>query len=104
MIFDKLRILRMLTPTRRAAHRLATRWVSAAENDPALVEDVIRLSGILAQRPKRFDAGVEVVEPIDATRVLIDRGRQELGQELLALMSINAFELSQLTEQNHDTD
>ena len=104
MIFDKITILRQLSPNRRAAQRLATRWAAAAEREPALAQDVIRMGGILAQRAKTFEDGVEVQLPIDPIRLAVERGRAELAQELLALMSINPFELQQIVETNNEID
>ena len=104
MIFDKLTFLAVLTPNRGAARRLAERWAAAAEREPALVADVIRMSGILAGHPRTFEDGQEVMAPIDPVRLAIDQGRRELGQELLALMNINAAELQQLVETNNDLD
>lgn len=104
MIFDKITILRQLSPNWRAGQRLAMRWMAAAEREPELVNDVIRMGGILAQRPKTFADGVEVLDPIDPIRLAVDRGRAELAQDLLALMNINPFELQQIMETNNDTD
>ena len=106
MIWDKILTLMKLTPgNRRAAQRLASRWSAVAEEQPALVQDVIRLGGVLAEEPKRFDEeGYEVLDPIDPYRMAIERGRRELALELLALMSINGAELQQLMEQNSDLD
>lgn len=99
MILDRLSILRVLSPQRRAAAALAARWQRAADRDPELISDVIRMGGVLAKSPARFVDGVEQPDPIDPIRLARDQGRRELATELLALMSIGPQELNDLTRE-----
>lgn len=101
MIWDRIGILRLLFPSRRAAGRVAARWVAAAEREPELARDLIRVSGLLALDPRRVAAGVEVLDPVDPIRLARAAGRRELALELLALMKIGPFELSELMEDDH---
>lgn len=99
MILDRLSLLRILSPTRHAAAQLAARWSRAADRDPELISDVIRLGGVLAKSPARFVDGVEQPDPIDPIRLARDQGRRELATELLGLMSIGPEELNSLTRE-----
>ena len=104
MIFDRLPILKRIFPTPVAAQSVAERWQRAAQTEPGLVEDVIRMGGILAQRTRLYDDGVEVLTPIDPYRLAEENGRREFALELLAMMQIDPFTLSQLTEDNSETE
>lgn len=105
MILDRLTILKRLFPSARAAQDVAGRWQRAATVEPELVRDIIRMGGILAQRTRTFDAdGVEVLSPIDPYRLAEENGRREFALELLAMMQIDPYRLSQLTEDNSETD
>lgn len=105
MIFDRLPILKRIFPTPVAAQSVAGRWQRAAAADPELVQDIIRMGGILAQRTRTFDDdGVEVLSPIDPYRLAEENGRREFALELLAMMQIDPYQLSQLTEDNSETD
>ena len=99
MIFDRFTLLRALSADRRAAAKLAARWSKAADREPELVSDVIRLGGILSRTPARFVDGVEAPDPIDPIRLARDQGRRELATELLGLMSIGPQELNELTRE-----
>lgn len=99
MIFDRLTIFRTLFPTRDAAGPVALRWTQAAGRSPELIEDVIRMGGVLAKAPARYVEGVEAVDPIDPIRLARDQGRREMALELLALMTINGAQLADLLEQ-----
>lgn len=101
MIWDRIGILRLLFQSRAAAGKVSARWVEAAEREPELVGDVIRISGLLALDPRRVVNGVEVPEPIDPIRLARAAGRREMALELLALMNVGAFELRELMEDEH---
>lgn len=104
MIFDRLAILKRLFPSARAAQDVAWRWQRAAATEPELVQDIIRMGGILAQRTRSFDAdGVEILMPIDPCRLAEENGRREFALELMAMMQIDPYTLSQLTEDNSET-
>ena len=103
MILDRLSILKRLFPTPKAAQDVAGRWQRAAARDPELVQDIIRMGGILAQRTRTFDDdGVEVLSPIDPYRLAEENGRRELAIELLTMMQIDPYQLSKLTEDNSE--
>ena len=104
MIFDKWSLLRILSPDPNAAGRLASRWAAAAEGEPALVSDIIRMGGVLAQGAREFEDGVEKPLPLDPYRMAEEKGRREFALELLALMSFSPHDLRQLMEQNSDFD
>lgn len=104
MIFDRLPILKRLFPSPAAAQDVAWRWQRASQAEPGLVQDVIRMGGILAQRTRIYDDGVEVLAPVDPYRLAEENGRREFALELLAMMQIDPYTLSQLTEDNSETD
>lgn len=99
MILDRFTLLRALFPSRAAAAKLAGRWSRAADREPELASDIIRLGGILSKAPARFVDGVEAPDPIDPIRLARDQGRRELATELLGLMSIGPQELNDLTRE-----
>ncbi len=104
-VFDRRSILRLISADARASHRLASRWSAAQGREPELAADVIRLGGILAQRPRVFDfSGVEDPAPVDPVRIHIAEGRRELAIELLALMGLGPEELFSLTREMTDDD
>jgi len=97
MIWDKLSILRTIFPSREAASVYAARWKAASDRERALVADVIRLSGLLAQQPRQ-DAEVAAIDP---NRLAYEAGRRDLGLEILALMNLTHTELGNLMEDNN---
>lgn len=101
MIWDRIGILRTFIPSAREAARVAARWSAADEADPELARDIVRMGGVLAKRPARFDQGVEVLDAIDPIRLARDEGRRELALEILALMKVGPFELSNLMGDDH---
>lgn len=99
MIFDRLSIFRGLFPrSARAAADAAMRWREIADANPALIEDVIRIGGVLAAAPRRYADGVEVPEPIDPIRMARAEGRREMALDLLALMTVSSREFLELME------
>lgn len=105
MIVNKIGILQVLSPTRREANRLGKRWSQAAAENPELIADVIRMGGILELRDRTLESGVEVPEPIDPIRLAVERGRQEMAKELLGLMGLTPYELSNLIrEDDYETE
>lgn len=103
MIFDRLTLFRALFRRREAAGPVVARWAAAAEREPELVADVIRVGGVLAALPARYADGVEVSEPFDPIRFGRIQGRRELALDLLAMMTIGGHDLQRLME-NDDAD
>lgn len=101
MIWDRIGVLKTLFPDRRSAGRVAARWAAADEADDELARDLIRMGGLMTKLPARYAAGVEVPEPIDPLRLARAEGRRELALELLALMKVGPFELSELLGDDH---
>lgn len=97
MIWSRLPFLLALfapaPPTDAEAADCARRWWRAAEREPQLAEDVIRLSGVLVAQG--VDAGGEVL-PIDTMRLAYEAGRRDLGLQLLAMMSLSVAEMNSL--------
>lgn len=90
-------IFRRLFPSRDAVDPVAARWTRAAEDQPELVADVIRLGGILAHDPDIFEDGLPI-GPVDPIRMAKQQGRRELAIELAALMTLTGYNLSKLME------
>lgn len=101
MILDRIGLLRAAFREKREASAAAERWVAADQADPELALDILRMGGVLTLPPRRFVDGIEVPDPIDPIRLAKQEGRRELALELLALMKLSAFELSQLMEEEH---
>ncbi|MDR6266544.1 hypothetical protein [Roseobacter sp. N2S] len=97
-IFDRFTLLRSTITDRRMAGAVAARWSGVAAKNPALAEDLIRIGGILAIQPTEYENGVPKPTPIDPVRLAYDQGRRDLALQLLALMKITPYELSQITE------
>ena len=105
-VWNKFSMLMAIAPTRRVAAAevastrpqsevdMARRWARARRNHPALVDDLIRLGGILAAQP--MQAG-EVL-PIDTVRLAYEAGRRDLALQLAAMMSLTINELNDLME------
>lgn len=108
MIWDRMGVLRALFPARRAAAPVAARWAEAAEREPALLADVIRLGGLLAAPPVRFVDGLPVsttwAEPVDPIALARAEGRRTLALELGAMMGLDAFQLSTLMTEETTRD
>ena len=75
----------------------ALRWKVAAEREPELAEDLIRLSGLLQAQA----VTAEGVVPMDASRLAYEAGRRDFGLQLLAMMYLDPAELNSLMR---DTD
>lgn len=97
MIWSRLPVLRALfapaPPTDAAAAACARRWWKAAEREPLLAEDLIRLAGVLVTQP---GDGQGDVLPIDPQRLAYEAGRRDMGLQLLAMMSLSVAEMNQL--------
>lgn len=101
MIFERMNVFRTLFPRSPvAASAAAVRWREAADLDRGLVEDVIRIGGVLAAAPRRYAGGVEVPEPVDPIRMAKAEGRREMAIELLALMTVSHQEFLELMEKS----
>lgn len=90
-------IFRRLFSSPDAVDPVAKRWTKAAEDQPELVEDLIRLGGILAHDPDTFQDGV-AIGPVDPIRMAKLQGRRELAIELAALMTLTGSDLSNMME------
>lgn len=118
MIFDKFSILRGLfgrplppmasieearaavTEAEAAAVDPSRRWRQAANRDPELLGDVLRLGGILTTQPI---AGGELAAPIDPLRLAYETGRRDLALQLATMMSLSIHDLNTLMEDNDAT-
>ena len=108
MIWSPLAILRATFPARpdpaeeraaaTAAAECAHRWGQAAARDPDLRADLIRLGGVLALQPARFEDGQELRDPIDPLRLAYEAGQRDMALRLLALMDTDPQTLTNLME------
>lgn len=101
-LFDRFGLMATLFPARAAAAKAAARWSRAAAREPDLVADLIAMSGLLSNTPDDYEAGVPLGAPVDPVRLAIERGRRDMARQILALMSITPFQLSQMMEDEHD--
>jgi len=85
-----------------AAGEFARRWSRAARDQPELVNDLIRISGLLELPPERLVNGVVQPDPIDPIRMAQERGVQLLAKQLLAACQISTQELNQLMENDDE--
>ena len=99
---DRFSILRTISPSRRAVQQMAARWAAIAGREPELARDVIRLGGVLTLPPSRFEDGIRIPEPVDPVTLARDEGRREMALQLLALMQVTPFELSQMMESDDE--
>jgi hypothetical protein len=98
MIQNRLTLILSAIPHRRAAAAMAARWQMAAAGDPELIEDLIRLGGVLAKQPAEYAGGIEKLVPIDPVRMARNEGRREMAVDLLAMMNVTPSELATLME------
>ena len=105
-MMDRLTLLRVIFPTRRAALARARRWARAAQHQPDLARDLVELSGLYANPAVYIDPTGEVrPDPVDPIRMAREVGEQTLARKLLALMGVTPEELNILAqEQSHDFD
>lgn len=96
MIFDRLSVLRSLFPARQPAKDISRRWMGAALANPALVQDLIRMGGLLAMQPVENGE----LAPIDPQRLAYEAGRRDLAMQLLAMMTLNPATFTTLLETN----
>lgn len=85
---------------RRGAVDPARRWRAAAQMNPELAADLIRLGGIMRLSARRMVDGVEVLEPLCPIRMARDEGRREMAIELLSLMQVGETELQTMMEKD----
>lgn len=97
-IFDRFSVLRTTAPTRDIAVESATRWGRAREASPCIVEDLVRLGGVLAMQPATYDGGIALPDPIDPARLSYEAGRRDLAVQLLTLVGVDSYELLSLME------
>lgn len=104
MIFERFSLIARAIPDRREARRVAERWVQADQAVPELKEDLIRLGGVMAAAPERFENGAPALDPVDPYRLAVLEGRRQLALELLAMMNLSAWELAQMMGDNREPD
>ena len=97
-IFDRSSVLRTTAPAREVAIESATRWGRARDASPGIVEDLVRLGGILAMQPASYADGVALPDPIDPGRLAYEAGRRDLAVQLLTLAGIDSYDLMNLME------
>lgn len=97
-VFDRLGLIRTLFAHKSDAADAGVRWVRAARANPDLMEDVIRLGGVLALQPDQYLNGIPQGVPIDPVRLAYEAGRRDLATQLCALMGLTALELKTLME------
>ncbi|MEO0682902.1 MAG: hypothetical protein AAF192_21110 [Pseudomonadota bacterium] len=73
--------------------RRADRWKRAAEQDPALVTDVIQLGRVLEPTAEK-DGDLHLADG----QLAFAAGRREMALELLALMKVSDHELNEAME------
>lgn len=105
MILSRLSLVRALfAGDDRSAVPAARRWRAARAANPALMADLIRHGGILAQQPQRLTDGVPEMDQTDPIRLAYEAGRRDMALALLALMGLSDHELSQMMEANDVLD
>ncbi len=97
-IFDRLSVLRTTGQTREITVESATRWGRARDASPGIVEDLVRLGGVLAMQPATYDGGIALADPIDPGRLSYEAGRRDLAIQLLTLAGVDSYELMSLME------
>ncbi len=97
-IFERMTVLRTLFPEKRVAREAVHRWTQAVTREPELAGDVIRLGGIMAKAPARYQEGVALPDPVDPYAMAKREGRRELAVELLAMMQVTATEFHKIME------
>ena len=103
MIFNRLPLIRFIFGNNDAAAAdVARRWRRAAIDEPELVNDLIRLGGVLSLPPERMVDGQAAPDPVDPIRMARDEGKRMLAIEFLALCGVNYHELNQLMENNDE--
>lgn len=80
-----------------AAADPARRWWKAAQADPELLGDVIRLGDVFTTQPF---AGGQLAAPIDPLRLAYENGRRDLALQLATMMTLSVHDLNQLMETN----
>lgn len=80
-----------------AAADPARRWWKAAQADPELLGDVIRLGEIFTTQPF---AGGQIAAPIDPLRLAYETGRRDLALQLATMMTLSIPDLNKLMEMN----
>ncbi|MCB1349000.1 MAG: hypothetical protein KDK11_10270 [Maritimibacter sp.] len=98
--FDRMTMLKALYPgAKGAAVERAPAWRRAFAAQPGLIEDLARIGGLYAQRPRTFDeaTGTALPEPVDPYQLAIDQGRREAVLEILA-HNLSLAEINSLTE------
>jgi hypothetical protein len=80
-----------------AAAAPARRWWAAAQADPELLGDVIRLGDVFTTQPF---AGGQLAAPIDPLRLAYEHGRRDMALQLATMMTLSIHDLNQLMETN----
>lgn len=99
-IFDRRSVLRSAAPAREIAAESARRWGRARDASPGIVEDLVRLGGVLAMQPATYENGIALADPVDPGRLSYEAGRRDLAVQLLTLAGVDSYELMTLMEGN----
>ena len=97
--FDRMTVLKTLYPASPGvAGEHARAWRKAFAAQPGLIEDLARIGGLYALRPRTYDpTGTALPEPVDPYQLAIDQGRREAVLEILA-HNLSLAEINSLTE------
>lgn len=99
MILDRLQVLRgMFVWTDRSAAARVRRWSTAYRADPALMQDLVTLGGLL-QIPHEIPPDPMNPTPVDPHRLAFEAGQRDMAVKLCALMGVTNYELTQLMEE-----
>ena len=101
-IWSPLHILLARFGTASFAGPVSRRWRAAARENPELVEDVIRLGGVLATSEVELRDGIASRVPADPNDELVEKGRRDLALELLALMQVDPTDLRKMMEMEYE--
>ena len=97
--FDRMTVLKTLYPAGPGvAGEHARIWRRVFAAHPELIEDLARIGGLYALRPRTYDpTGTALPEPVDPYQLAIDQGRREAVLEILA-HNLSLAEINSLTE------
>lgn len=85
-----------------ASATTARRWTRAFREDPELVRDLIRMSGLLDTSAVVMTEGRPELAPVNPYALAVERGRQDFARLLLALGAVSIHDLNQLMENDYD--
>lgn len=84
----------------RGSYERGLRWATAADKDPALIEDLIIMGEIIQIGPMDENNTLKATD----LELAYDRGRRDLALDLLAMMNLTPYELNKLMKETpHET-